>query len=592
MQAQDHIAGEALELALWVITERALSMKRHQDSYPHALARAFSQEPDAKQNTLNSFRVDWEAYSSDKKSTLPERQDAARESTLDTRAMQDMARLARRGNWNAEECQDFFDRAWLGFSCWGQENVVETSMQALRHHESQDSPAKDMSMWRQFSVLVTSNILERFGVEGIDRKGELPVPPELESLKKKDKWLFQRVGTSPSQDLLEQIQKQRTWVTGTAQTVRPLACKEAFRRFVWENGLAAKRADAWVAGLLPQHQFILAQQPGGNVKGFFTLAVFDKGALCWPVRLYGNNRLRIKSKGANVTPEWRFFFDADMLKVATTVACSPMRVAAEHLEIPIDQVTLDISVGAVAPLLSWQAAHGFANVRETVLRKLCISRKLKLPEQEALTDDVETQMALQLIMSLLPDVTEPLCQRLMRYRVDMDDDDDPEDPHDSTLPIDQFAILDTCERNDAEKSMQWKNKTAASKASKATRLQKATTIVKSAFVGLKKQPPASKAVNSILKKDKVNKSKTNQERWTNSLKLTDDTIMQLRPPCGGISVDQTGGRVLVSYACGLRRSVSWYRRGEAAASRVVLDTLWTWHCEATGESMPAFPWCD
>ena len=189
MLAQDCLAAEAFDMVSWLLTERCLSMKRHEDSYPFCLSRALGGPVDL-QTCLDRLKIDWEAYSANKRSALPERLAAARASSLDTRPMQDFARLARAANYKADQATPFRQRVQQVFECWGQENVVECCMQKLRDHETRDAPGKDMSMWKQFDILIQSGIVSRFGATEASRTNQLPVPDGMQDLRRKDQWLF------------------------------------------------------------------------------------------------------------------------------------------------------------------------------------------------------------------------------------------------------------------------------------------------------------------------------------------------------------------------------------------------------------------
>ena len=103
---------------------------------------------------------------------------------------------------------------------------------------------------------------------------------------------------------------------------------------------------------------------------------------------------------------WLHFFSLDEVRVVPAVMCSPLRVAAEHMDVPLDKIGPNLSCGLPMPLLEWQCGHGFANVQTQVLMKLRIHRKLVDPDPaaEKLAAESDDMMAIQLCKSVMPDI--------------------------------------------------------------------------------------------------------------------------------------------------------------------------------------------
>jgi hypothetical protein len=81
-------------------------------------------------------------------------------------------------------------------------------------------------------------------------------------------------------------------------------------------------------------------------------------------------------------------------------------------------------------------------------------------------------------------------------------------------------------------------------------------------------------------------TKAGRARWWASIVADASVIEQFRPPTGSVGIDNANGRLLLTYAGGKRRSVSWTHRGMEEATKVALQPLWGWHEEATGEPCP------
>ena len=350
------------------------------------------------------------------------------------------------------------------------------------------------------------------------------------------------------------------------------------------NQMDDKRHLGWVSGVVPVHQVILVKTPGNHTI-FFSLAVFEKSVLTWPVQRMGTTSLMLASDD-NARATWRSFFVMDELFVIPISPRSPMRVAAEYLEVPLDKISTVCHHGAPQPIKAWQAEHGFANVKESVLRALHIDLKIGFPDDEEVAADVEASLAVNLVMHLMPDASESVIKHLMNHRVEAEHETAEEDAFE--IPVDQDALLDCCERNDQIASQKFSGKAAAAKATKATRRKNAKGLVEKRFFGKKKAPPAAAQISQILKKEKL-KTKNDKDRWWASIRCDTDIISEYKPPTGKIFADNANGRVLVTYAGGKRKSISWTHRGMLAASREVLLQLWQWHEEATGEKRPEIP---
>ena len=67
--------------------------------------------------------------------------------------------------------------------------------------------------------------------------------------------------------------------------------------------------------------------------------------------------------------------------------------------------------------------------------------------------------------------------------------------------------------------------------------------------------------------------KVSRERWWASIVADASVLVELRPPTGSVGIDNASGRLLLTYAGGKRRSVSWTHRGMEEATKVALQTL-------------------
>ena len=141
-------------------------------------------------------------------------------------------------------------------------------MQILRHHEAAGSPGARRNGWNGYDVLSYSNIRQRFGVKEVNKFSQLPVPPSLKNVKMLDKFLFQRMGSTPSQRPLKTTMEDRWRPTWNGQSLRKVSAQDSFRVYKEERP-AKNSAEAWVCGLVPVHQLVAMRSSDGHDSIFF-----------------------------------------------------------------------------------------------------------------------------------------------------------------------------------------------------------------------------------------------------------------------------------------------------------------------------------
>ena len=170
-----------------------------------------------------------------------------------------------------------------------------------------------------------------------------------------DKFLFTRMGSTPSQKLLKNMQA-RHWPTWNGQSVRKVSAQAAFRTYMAAHP-AKNKGDAWVCGVVPVHQLISTKSVAGHDCMYFTLGIFEHAVCAWPMKLE-LHRAQFLLSGAAARPAWLHFFSIDEVKVVPAFMCSPLRVAAEHTDISLDAIGPNLSCGSPMQLLDWQVEHG------------------------------------------------------------------------------------------------------------------------------------------------------------------------------------------------------------------------------------------
>lgn len=75
-------------------------------------------------------------------------------------------------------------------------------------------------------------------------------------------------------------------------------------------------------------------------------------------------------------------------------------------------------------------------------------------------------------------------------------------------------------------------------------------------------------------------------RWVESISSTTGWIYKHMPKRAGVTVDETYGRWIIAYPYRPLRSVSWTKRGHVIAAKVVLQQLWEWETDRSGDEPP------
>ena len=501
---------------------------------------------------------------------------------MNTRPMEDFARLARFGNFEVDDTKALRHRVKLVFQCWGQENLIESAMQKLTDHEDRDSASRDRSPWTLFHTLTQSSLITQFGAKQIDKSTHIPMTGKS-IIKSSDSFMFKRKGKTPSHEILKGISehKNRSWETFDAQTLRKIPGEIELVNRIVELDDYTLLGKCWAASLLPVHQVIGVMKPGEAIKAYFVLNVTDKAAQVWPIRRHGARNISFQ-RDPEAVPVWKTFFEVSELHVLTTFGRSPVRTAAESREIPIEDIGVVYSTAKHHNVVDWQANHGFAGVSECTLKLLHTEwYKIPLPAADD-GEDIEMVLASHLVKHAIPDCTEPLCTYIMQYHVDHTEQ------HNNAAmlsdELDPDAFLDVAERKDLQDARKFRDDERKRRASVVKRTESLIRVVKARFPGKPKAAVQTQACKDLKKANLGTVAGRN--RWWAHVDGDSNYIDKFCPTTGRVTTDNPNGRWLLTYSGGKRKSVSWTKKGCAAASLDALKILWDWHTDATGEAKP------
>ena len=579
LAVEDAMAAQIFSFVANLLTERSGSMLQYARSYPHALCGLLQASRDGQAACLAMFCEDWKAYETARRLALPDLRKIVERSPMQSRVMEDFARMARAGGWSLDACGALLSRVKKAAMCFAQENIIETSFRGQRDAETRGNPCKSMRNWKVYERLQTSDLIRLFGMQPLEPNVDIPIGTEAK-IEPSDEFLFSRRGSGPNHELLRQLCGKQDWVSTDAQGLNKHAADiEALRTLLLRDDFTLASA-LWQNLLIPKHQVILVH--GAGVKTFiaFTLRVTDSGVCCWPVRRIGNHHIQL-GDSADSAPFFKTFVhvDKDVFVVPTKVR-SLLHVAAGSPEIRLDEVAVALDHTKQVPLLRWQASHGFANVPESAMQRAHELLALECPDYLDKMISAADHLALSLTRSLLPDLPEAEAQEIMHLRMEMETEPSLKDNFDEA--VDAEVLLDVGAKDDHKAASEYKaEREKATHHHQRRRAAVDGLIVKS--YGSKKAPKPAK-LGTAVAAYKIH-TKTGAERWWNTVFGDTSFIEQALPAAAKVFTDHANGRWRLQY--GARdKSFSWTQRGLQRAATMVLCQAWEWHTEATGEQPP------
>ena len=104
------------------------------------------------------------AYEIARRLGLPELRNIVERSPLQSRVMEDFARVARAGGRCLDKCVNVVSRVRKASMCFAHENIIETSFRGQRDAETRDSNCKSMRHWKVYERLQTSEFIRSLGM--------------------------------------------------------------------------------------------------------------------------------------------------------------------------------------------------------------------------------------------------------------------------------------------------------------------------------------------------------------------------------------------------------------------------------------------
>ena len=562
-----------------VLTERCSSAMYLSEAYPCALAGILSPDKETAETTLRRFQKDWECYCAARKSCIVVVRDMCKRSTLNTRGMEGLARLAKRGDWEVTEELKY--RINSIFSGIGTEDILEDSLGKVRDAEYRDQQSKVLKMFKAYEILVVAEQLANWGRTEVNVRADCPSFSGDATVKVDEEIFKPRVRDEMNMKNVQSQGANHDWQTFNPTSLQPVHIEAAFMRWVADtkggNMLVAE--DIWRSSILPLHSFLLLRgDDGTNHKVIYSLKVSQYGVLGWPVVRRADRTVKLQDKGAKL--EFYFCTGFDDVFVAEHTVMSPLHNFLR------DAPCADLNIMAKwaddpVPALEYQARRGFLGVPESSMQKLAKDLNVERLD-EPLVDGLPLDMHLtsECIATVLPDLTEPQFQQAMRSRV-CDATRLGDNGLNDFLDGDELVeILDASEHKAMKK---YQERTDAAKQVRTDCLAYIDPLVTKKYDAdqdKKKRKVAKKVAAPWLTEKGAN-------RWWASVKGDMEFINAHRPVgVGNVVQDDDNGRFLTYYPKRRRVSVSWTKRGIPEACVIVLKQLWDWHFAATGQQCP------
>eukprot|EP00971_Amphidinium_carterae_P348183 6490365-Amphidinium_carterae.1 len=332
---------------------------------------------------------------------------------------------------------------------------------------------------------------------------------------------------------------------------------------------------------------------------YMVVKVLEGAAVVWPMTFDG----RYWSLDASITKlSWVIILSIEGIFVQPSRVLSPCHMRRRGIfkcSGPMfmkggEQKTLDV----------WQAEHGFSGIPESALKHLCDMHKLTKMDGELTDVSLHTQMAMQLLLFLLPGMNEeqaskcllarPMAKKL--HKEDFLDDFDASMVADVVLVGDQKLSKEFLADRDKIKEKRLKEvdnvkrvvSTCFKPAKESVLKKKAAKPSSTATTAAPAKAGPTAAAPEIVKKKLVKKTTVEQSRVYDAL-LPEfkDLLLSRKPEPCHVFVDQDNGRFKLSYPGFNCKSVSWTDRGQKECVHLCLATAWKWHHSATAQDPPA-----
>ena len=573
---EDATCAQIWKLISHILSERCSNALAMSDAYPGTLAGILGNS-EQQCAAMERFKTDWLAYCDARASSISVVRKMCHRSTLNTRGMEQLARIAKRAGWVANE--ELTRRVAYIFDGIGTEDILEDSLGSVRDAEYRDQQSKVLRMYKAYEVPVLAEKLKAWDRSEIVPRPELAVPNGL-TTEDEDDELFKPVAR-PEVNLkaVQASGADHDWQTFTPTTLQVVHIESAFLRHARCHlaGDLSSSEELWRNSIVPVHHVIVLREDGAHETHLlYSLKCTESGILGWPLIRSENGRVRLLGTGARV--EFYFCTTFEQVFVFPFQVQSPLKSFLQG--VALGDISINATLAAEpVDVLTYQASRGFAGVSEQSLTKLAG----KYPRIEKILDEplvdgmpLDLHLASELVLELLPAIDEEDFQKAMHTRSIESGD---VESH-LTDFVDEDDLLEIVESSSHRHMRNFKNKADGAKTYQQHCFRLINSLVQTKFKSGKKKKGSKRS------KPKTALTKVEAGRWWASVRGDMAFINAHAPPVGLCHQDDVAGRFLACYPGKRRKSVAWTRRGMKAASTLILRYMWGWHTEATGVQCP------
>lgn len=307
----------------------------------------------------------------------------------------------------------------------------------------------------------------------------------------------------------------------------------------------------------------------------FVLAPTDKAILVWPVQRIKGEYCKLVTTGG--AAKWMTVLSLAALEVIPFAPVSPLACFL-HSGVPQAPYGVVCKIGSPQPLLDYLADHGFAGIAEVHLKQLFLELDLPIPEAIGESSS-ELLLATDLVLHVKLDFGKTaLKTALLKWTA--------EKHLGCNSALSEVAAMDVledlCVAGDKSKVLEHANSLENDISAKRSMLQQVHVVTAEKFDRCNRKKPKVAEPTKPATKQLVGKA---ADIWWCNVSGDAEFIDARRPPTGSLHASHDCGRYLLAYS-GLRKSISWTRKGMADASVGALRWWCAQHTAATGEACP------
>lgn len=267
---EDTLATRTFAIIARLLTERCGSMARYSCTYPFKLARVAAYDEAERQAACAEFAADWRAYVAGRSVGLAKH--VVGRSSLNTRAMHDVARFFRQHNWQANDHTiAFVKKIFGGFM---QEKICEDVLKHCRESEQREQSSGVVRQWRIYDSGSKNSVIQEWGRQEITIEEDM-FPEQVVA----EQFVFSHDGKPRQAVPLEKIKEPLSWLTWDAQTIKRQSAVDELTKLAHTSDDWDIMLEAWKARVVPERCFLINR---AKKEMWYSVFVCEYMVLAWP----------------------------------------------------------------------------------------------------------------------------------------------------------------------------------------------------------------------------------------------------------------------------------------------------------------------